>query len=168
MVRTRAESARALRGGVVAGILGGIVISAFMLLMAALTGGDLWATMKGSGAPFLGDRALAPGFDGPAVAVGLLGHFAVSVVWGVLFGLLCFGFSKGLTVLASLAWGIVVWLGMFYVLLPMLGLGRMVAGAPPGSAILEHLMFGLGVGVGFLPFQIETHRVLRKLRPPTL
>jgi hypothetical protein len=151
-------------GGVIAGILGGAVLSALLLVMNAAMGRDIWMALKGAGAPFLGERAHQPGFDGAAIALGVLCHFAVSIGWGVLFGLLCFGLSKPLTVVAGAFFGIVVWVGMYYVLLPAVGLGQAASSQPIATAILTHVLFGLVVGLGFLPFQQPR---LTTRNPPT-
>ncbi|GEM_PF-3059539 len=153
MVARNTEQTHAAYGGMIAGIVGGVAIAVFMLVMAYSRGGDLWMVFKGAGYPFLGDRALQPGFDALAIAVGTLSHFAVSITWGVLFGLLFFGLSSAATLVAGLLWGVVVWLGMFYVILPLIGAGFMARGMPVSLAVTEHLMFGIAMGVGFLPFQ---------------
>jgi hypothetical protein len=145
----------AATGGLIGGIVGGIAVSLVMLAGALGQKHDVWQPLKGASVPFLGDRAMAPGFDMTAVVVGVLSHFAVSIVWGILFGLLFYGLSKGATILAGAVWGIVVWLGMYYVLLPLIGLGKMAAGAPLGFAIIGHVIFGLAVAIGFLPWQRE-------------
>lgn len=152
----------AISGGIVAGLIGGIAISVFMLVAAITRGQDVWGVMKLAGAPFLGQRSLLPGFDLGAILVGIACHLAVSVVWGVLFAALFFGQSRSTTVIAGLFWGLVVWLGMFYLVLPIAGLMDVAAGVPVGMAVLEHLVFGLAVGVGFLPFQ----RPQPKMLPP--
>ncbi|HEU4728543.1 MAG TPA: DUF6789 family protein [Kofleriaceae bacterium] len=145
--------AHALGGGVVAGVIGGIVIALVMLVAAQLKEQDLWPSLKGAAAPFLGERAMQPGFDGRAVALGVVCHFAVSIVWGVLFAAIFYGLSRGATVAAGVLWGIIVWLGMFYLVLPIAGLSRMASGEPITMAILSHVIFGLAVAIGFLPYQ---------------
>jgi hypothetical protein len=149
----RATWRRAFGGGAVAGIVGGILISAYMLAMNVAEGRDLWLTMKGAGMPFLGERAAEPGFDLYAVLVGGASHFAVSIIWGVLFAMLFYGASKLGTIALGAVWGIVVWLVMFYLVLPLAGLSAIPKTVPLGQAVLEHLIFGLAVGIGFLPFQ---------------
>lgn len=144
---------RRITGGVFAGVIGGAVIAIFMLAVSIVKGQDVWSGMKMAGAPFLGERAMLPGFDLGAVLVGVLSHFAVSIVWGVLFGILFHGLGKPATVAVGAIYGIVVWLGMFYVVLPLFGLSEIARSAPVGMAVLEHVLFGLAVGVGFLPFQ---------------
>jgi hypothetical protein len=146
----------------VAGIIAGAVMSAIMLGVTAASGGDIWQAMKGAGTPFLGERAHQPGFDGTAVAVGVGSHFLVSIGWGMLFGAICYGLSRGATVVMGLFWGLVVWLGMYYVVLPLVGMGAMPKQVPIVRAILTHLLFGLALGLAFAPFQ---RRVLRPTRP---
>jgi hypothetical protein len=142
-----------IAGGAVAGIVGGVFIAVFLLLTNLAAGRGFWTTFKGAGAPFFGERAMEPGFDALAVLVGLVSHFAVSIGWGVLFGLLVYGLSKRATVLLGAVWGLVVWVGMYYVLLPVIGLGEIATSTPIAMAIISHLLFGLGVGLGFLPYQ---------------
>jgi hypothetical protein len=142
-----------LVGGVVAGVLGGAVLAIVLVASAIARGQDLWIPLKGAAAPFLGERAGLPGFDAEAVALGAAAHFAVSIVWGVLFAALGYGLSRGATVVGGALWGFAVWFVMYSVVLPFVGLARMAETAPVGPAILSHVAFGLAVGLGFLPFQ---------------
>jgi hypothetical protein len=144
---------QAAKGGAIAGLVGGAVLVVFALIMNLATGQDIWPGMKMPGFPFIGYRATLPGFDMGPVVVGLLSHFAVSIVWGVLFGVLVYGISKGATIVAGALWGIVVWLGMFYVVLPVVGLTLVARSVPVGFAVFEHVLFGLAVALAFLPFQ---------------
>ena len=161
-----AERGRALKGGIVGGIVGGVLVSLYMLFSQIAAGGGVWQVFKGAGAPFLGERAMRPGFDAYAVLVGIGSHFAVSIGWGILFGLLVFGLGRTATLLAGVALGLVAWIGMFYVLLPLLGLGAVAASVPVLAAIAEHVVFGLGVALGFLPFQVPLEQRARAdLRP---
>jgi uncharacterized membrane protein YagU involved in acid resistance len=151
--RNRFELAPALGGGLVAGVIAGVALTAIMMTTLAFRGEEVWQAVKGAAAPFLGDRALQPGFDGTVVVMGTLAHLGVSALWGLGFGLLAFGLSRAATLLAGAAWGLVVWVGMFYVVLPALGLGAMVDEVPVAYAIFEHVLFGFLVGLAFLPFQ---------------
>jgi hypothetical protein len=154
----RAEVKAALKGGAAAGAIAGAVLTAFMIVMAIVKGMDPWQTaLKGAAAPFIGDAAMRPGFELGPVLLGLVCHFAVSIGWGLLFGLLAYGLSKPMTMLAGALWGIVVWLGMFYVVLPLVGQGEMVRESPVITAVLYHVIFGIAVGAGFLPFQHRKH-----------
>lgn len=142
-----------VRGAVVAGLIGGAALAAFLLFVNLLTGQDIWVALKFAGAPFLGERATAPGFDFPAILVGGLSHFSVSIAWAVPFALLAFGLSRNQTLLIGAFWGLIVWLGMFGVMLPVLGLGVAAQSVPVATAILEHLLFGVTVAAGFLRYQ---------------
>jgi hypothetical protein len=144
---------RGLWGGVVAGIIAGAVLSAVMAIMNVAQGNDVWAGMKFAGTPFLGERAALSGFDAGAVLVGLLCHFAVSIGWAALFGVLVHGLGRGATVGLGAMYGIVVWLGMFYVVLPIVGMPEVAETMPVGMAVVEHVFFGIVVALAFLPFQ---------------
>jgi hypothetical protein len=146
----------AVKGGAVAGIAGGVVIALLMGLFDAVQGRDLWIGTKMAAYPFLGERVLQPGFDGGAVLLGLASHFGVSIIWGVLFGLLAFGLTSAGTIWFGLLWGLVVWIGMYYVVLPAVGAGEIARSAPLLGAVVNHLIFGLAVAIGFLPYQ-RTH-----------
>jgi hypothetical protein len=147
------KSIIALSGGVIAGIFGGIVLSLYGLLAAVASGADPWVTFKAPAAPFLADRAFAPGFDAGAVVLGILIHFAVSIGWGALFGFFAFSANAVRTVLFGAAYGVLVWFVMYRLVLPLVGLGALAESAPVGPAILEHIIFGLALAIAFLPFQ---------------
>ena len=148
-----------VKGGVAAGAFGGIALWVALLLDRADGTGDAFSVLKTAGAPFLGERALKPGPDWGAVAVGIVSHLAVSVVWGLIFAALFYGLSKVGTLVAGTLWGIVVWLGMFYVVLPLVGWWSIAQGMPPLRAVMFHLLFGLALGIGMLPFQHPRVRV---------
>ena len=160
----RRSLSHTLGGGAVAGVFGGLVIELLLLARSAALHGDLWRSLKFGAYPFLGARAIAPGFDAGPVVLGLACHLGVSAVWGMLFALLAFGMSRLATVAAGAIWGVVVWAVMYHVVLPLVGAGRVVKGAPVGGAILEHVVFGLAVAVGFLPFQREQGEHVRPRR----
>jgi hypothetical protein len=147
------RSGGAFKGGIVAGLVGGLVLSVFLLILNAAGGRDVWMGMKGAGLPFLGERAMRPGFDAVAVGVGVLSHFLVSVAWGLPFGLLFYGLDRARTVVLGVAWGFVVWIGMYYLVLPLAGAGQVARSAPVGMAILTHVLFGLSVALAFLRYQ---------------
>lgn len=143
----------AVRGGAVAGIVAGIVIAVWVMSIGAALGDDLSVAMKTAAYPMLGPRVLLPGFDATALLLGLISHVAVSLVWGVMFAFVAFGLARAGTVWAGLLWGIVVWIGMFYVVLPLTDAGVITQRTPIARAVVEHLVFGLAVGVAFLPYQ---------------
>lgn len=160
-VHRKDEFRRALGGGAVAGVIGGIVISLFMALAALAGGRDVWMGMKVAGAPLVGQDIIRPGFEAGPVLLGVAMHFAVSIGWGILFAALCYGMSRGSTMAAGAPFGVVVWLVMFYAVLPLFGMRAVADSVPVGMAVLEHVLFGLGLAVGFLPYQREVRAPVR-------
>lgn len=156
------ETTHEMRGGAaagaLAGLVGGVVLSLVMTLLSISSGADVWIGAKVAGAPFLGERAFQPGFDGAAVLVGLLCHFGVSIAWGTAFGVLFDGLSGTATVLVGLAWGVVVLIGMYYVVLPLAELRQLAASTPVARAVTQHLLFGFSVALAFLGFRNEQTR----------
>jgi hypothetical protein len=164
MVRSSSNEVRhAAVGGVLAGAVAGTVLTLMMVILTLARGTDPWYGVKGAAAPFLGQRAMEAGFDLFPVVLGFVTHLLISIAWAVPFALLVFGLGRALTVLAGAAWGIVVWVGMYHVVLPMVGLGSMVHDAPLSRAIGYHVFFGLAVGIAFLRWQREA-RALRAAR----
>lgn len=154
----RSERRDEIRGGLIAGLLAGAVLSLVMIAMNVFTGQDVWTGMKLSGYPFLREAALQPGFEPVAVLVGLLCHVAVSAGWGMLFGMIAYRMSRPATIAFGVCWGIVVWLAMFYLVLPVVGAGELAHSVPMGFAVAEHVVFGVVLAFGFLPYQLE-HRL---------
>lgn len=152
-----------VEGGFFAGLSGGLAVALWMMLMRVLQGANAWPAVKGASFPFLGERAFEPGFDGLAVSLGLVAHFGVSIFWGLLFAVAFDGLSRLGTVFAGLFWGLVVWVGMYYVVLPLAGAGEISRG-PIAPAVVSHLIFGLFVALGYLPFQ-RPAEARREVRP---
>jgi hypothetical protein len=144
---------QALWAGTVAGLVGGLTLAAFNLLLDLARGRDLWAGLKLAAYPFLRDRALAPGLDLGAILQGATAHLGISVIWGVLFGLMALGMSRPATVAFGILWGSAVWIGMYFFVLPLASAALLTRGTPTVLALGQHLVFGLGLGVGFLPLQ---------------
>jgi hypothetical protein len=140
-------------GGIVAGLVAGLVSSVLHAATALTTRTDVWAGVKGAAFPFVGERAMEPGFEPGLVVAGLVSHFFVSAVWGVLFAIAFKGLSRAGTVAAGFFWGVVVWVVMYYVVLPLVGADEITSNTPIWMALISHLAFGGAMGVAFLPFQ---------------
>jgi hypothetical protein len=151
-------------GGFLSGIIGGLFLSAMNLVMTALRGQSLWPVFKGAATPFYGERVMSPSFDLAPFAVGILCHFLISICWALAFAFLFYGLARSATLIAGAGWGFVVWIGMYYVVLPAVGLGAMARGMSPALPILEHVLFGLVVAAAFLPYQRTTGDRWRTLR----
>jgi hypothetical protein len=157
-VHSGSETRRAATGGIVAGLVGGVVLAAFLLLVNLTQGRDFWSVFKFAASPFLGMRAQVPGFDALAVLLGSLCHFAISAIWGLLFGLAFHGLNRKGTLIAGAFWGIVVWVGMFFVVLPIVGLGSVVSQVPVLLSLVEHVLFGVATAAAYVPYQRQVPR----------
>jgi hypothetical protein len=146
----RVPAAEPLIVGAVAGLVGGLVAAIFMTAVAVSSGSDAWVAAKVAGTSFLGSRALQPGFDAGAVLAGILGHLAVSAIWGALFGVLAATLPAPATMAAGVLWGMIVWLAMYYVVLPALGIAYVVSDTPLAVAAGQHVVFGVAVALTFV------------------
>lgn len=152
--KSKSERSHVLKGGAIAGVVGGLAIALIAILGNLAQGRGFWLGLKGASAVFLGPaRASAPGFDPSAVLLGVVIHFGVAMFWGMLFALVVYGASRATTIAAGIGWGFVVWVGMYYVALPLVGLAQMARAVPVGAAIVEHVIFGVATALGFLPYQ---------------
>jgi hypothetical protein len=154
MVKSPIEVRRAAARGATAGVIAGIVLTLIMTLMSATAGKDIWYGIKGASAPFFGERAMQPGFDAVPTVVGLVSHLVISGGWGALFGLVVEGLPRTATMIAGVVWGFVVWIGMYYVVLPIVGLSSMQHDAPVGRAIAFHLMFSIAMTAAYLLYPV--------------
>ena len=83
----RHPAARAIGGGLAGGLIAGVVLGVVAVMVASLGGYDISAGMKLAAWPVLGDRALLPGFDAPAIVLGMLGYLLAVAAIGALIGL---------------------------------------------------------------------------------
>jgi hypothetical protein len=151
--RAQETEIRASRGGLAAGTAAGAALLCLMLLRTYNAHQDLWRQLKLAGMPFLGARALESGFALGPVAIGVACHFGIALIWGLNFALLADGLSKTATLLAGALIGVACWLTMFHAVLPLFGLGHLAHLMPGRLAAFEHLIFGVYLGLGYLPFQ---------------
>jgi hypothetical protein len=142
-----------IRGGAIAGVAAGLLAGVCLVVSSALNGQAVWIPPKLASAPFFGERSLHPDFDALPLLVGLATHFAVCAAWGALFGAIFYGATRGATVALGALWGLVVWLAMHYGVLPLLGVANLLAIVPVGVSLIGHVLFGITLGVAFLPFQ---------------
>ena len=150
MIKSPIETRESLQRGAAAGIAAGIFLTLLMTVMSAAGGQDIWYGIKGASAPFFGTRAMEPGFDLIPVVVGFVAHLVISAGWGALFAVLVQGWNRTATAITGVRWGFVVWIGMYYVVLPSVGLSSMQNDAPVGRAIAFHLIFSIAMTVAYL------------------
>jgi hypothetical protein len=139
--------------GVLAGIAAGIVMIGVFVALAVARGGDIWPALKGPAVALLHERAFAPGFDLPAVGLGMLIHIALSAAFGAAFGFAVFGLSRATTLVAGAAFGLVVYALMFGVVLRLLGASPVLSGVSAPMIAAVHAFYGLCIATFFAPFQ---------------
>jgi hypothetical protein len=163
----------AVEGGVLAGVVAAGVLAVFCLLVWAfvalglfyaslylpasarvwlrqLAHGELWVPLKLNAYLFVGEPALAPGFDAGVILLGLLVQLVYGIVWGVPFGLAAIGRSAPVVILLGLLGGIAMWAVSGYVLYPAMGLGDLAKGP---ELLIQAIPFGLGLAIPFLRFE---------------
>lgn len=129
--------------GAVAGLVAGLVFVLLEMILVGMSGGSPWAPPRMMGAIALGPGVLPPPatFDAGIVAVGMIVHFALSVVLGVIFAALAarLAVSRGVLIGIGLLFGLAVYLVNFYgftALFPWFAMAR------NWMTILAHLVFG--------------------------
>jgi uncharacterized membrane protein YagU involved in acid resistance len=152
MVKGPNDTRQAVIRGGFAGVTAGVVLTLMMTVMSAAAGKDVWYGIKGAAAPFLRERAMDPGFDLGAVVLGLICHLAVSAVWGILFAILFYGFDRITKIVGGVLWGFAVWIGMYYLVLPAVGLASMQNDAPVMRAIMFHLFFSVAMTAAYMVY----------------
>ena len=84
-------------------------------------------------------------------AVGMVMHFFIgTVVYALSYALLAYRFLPGSPVVKGLVWGVVLWLGLELVGMPMMGAGlfSVKAGGMKAAipALIGHLVYGAQLG----------------------
>jgi uncharacterized membrane protein YagU involved in acid resistance len=137
-----------LRNGAVAGLVAGVVfLIVEMALVPTVGGGELWGPPRMMGAIALGEDVLPPPatFDAGIVAVGMIVHFALSAVLGVIFAIAAgaLKLSRAMSILAGAVFGLIVYVVNFYgftELFPWFAMAR------NAITIFAHLVFGGVIG----------------------
>jgi hypothetical protein len=88
-------------------------------------------------------------FDALALVLGLAGHMMNSVVLGVVFGIVVsrLGAGSGATIGLGMAWGALVFVGMWFVVLPAVDPLMLNLNGPVFLA--AHLMWGAALGLAW-------------------
>lgn len=118
---------RAVKHGMIGGILAGLVFPMFEMAMAAIQGQNPLGPLRMIGGIAVGEQALDPNFSILiAGAAGMAVHMVLSVVYGLVFGaaatlLPALVASLGVAAIAGAVWGTILWVVNFYVVAPVLG-----------------------------------------------
>lgn len=133
-----------VKAAVWAGIIAGLVfVIVEMVLVATVGGGSPWGPPRMMAAIAMGKEVLPPPptFDFGIVMVGMIIHFVLSVVLGLILGWVIskWRLSISMAVLVGLLFGLAVYLVNFYV---MTGLFPWFANARNMITTFAHLVFG--------------------------
>lgn len=142
--------------GAVAGMVAGAMMAMYaMIASATFLGQGFFTPLYGIASPLLGPQAMMTSMKqgiyftpGPAL-LGLVIHMLWSAFYGMLFALLAFGlrFKGMMALLGGVVYGFLVFLVMSYLVLPLVGAGQMPGMVGLPSFILEHLIFGMVLGL---------------------
>ncbi len=146
---------RAMVGGAVSGGVGGILMLALLVGRSLLNGQDWWVHFKLAAAPYLGAGAVTAGFEWVPVLLGFSAHLFIAQSWGTAFGSICYGMSRLPTLAAGLVLGLVSFVAMNFVMLPILGLHELMPVGSVDGALSLHLLYGAFTAACFLFFQRE-------------
>ncbi len=151
--------------GAIAGLGAGFTMGIVAIIVAISSGFGPWAPFNDvAGALFPGVLATGGGVNAATILVGILIHFTISVLLGMLFtalysGVLKLTFNFGVPITMGLAYSWIIWMVVRFAVLPWLGSG--VYEAP--AFIIAHGVFG--VTLGFLYPMLRNRPVAMAARP---
>lgn len=143
----KTDTARILGGGAVGGVIGGMVMAMFAMIFAAANGKGFLMPLKLIAATLFSKDAMSGGAG--VLLVGLMIHMMASIGWGIIFAAVmrrALSTANGIPIGAI--FGIVVWAIMTFVVLPLVNpVMRQSVSMMPGAWFIEHVLFGMGVGL---------------------
>jgi hypothetical protein len=147
---------RLLITGVIVGIIAGVMMAMYaMIASATFLGQGFFTPLYGIASPLVGPQAMMMSMKqgvyftaGPAM-LGLIIHMMWSALYGMIFALIASALRfKGIgAIMAGIAYGFLVFLFMSFVVLPIVGAGKMPAMVGYPSFLIEHLLFGMVLGL---------------------
>lgn len=141
-----------LREGIVAGLVAGSVFAIFQMLLAAAVGQPLWMPWAYAASILLGQSALALPFSLSFFIVGFLVHYALSALFGLIWGAIAKSVSPpvrdsyGGHAAASMMYGLLLWLVNFQVLARIFWPWFLDVSLP-GQILLHVVTWGLPLGL---------------------
>ncbi len=137
---------------VVGGVIASLVIAMWEMVVEAIIpdGAGFFGPPIAIGAAIVRDlqgSANPIPFDGLALILGLMGHMMNSVILAAVFGLIVsrLSLSSGRTALGGMAWGVAVFIGMWFVVAPLID--PLMLNVNAAAFFLGHVMWGLALGV---------------------
>jgi len=136
-------------GGAIAGLIGGAAMTIVGAMLAASVDNDVWLGPRQIATMVYGQAALSDPGIGPIV-VGTLLHLLISALLGAVFGIvsrrwLHLPSDYGMPVWIGVAYGIMIWLVAYFVVLPLVNPTLLTTYAP--SFIIQNLVYGIVTGL---------------------
>lgn len=137
----------------VAGVVAGVVMAMFAMIVAALNGNGFWAPPRAITAVVFGTQHVGGGFAFGPVVVGMMAHMMLSAMFGAVYAALL-GIAARQAALvtqlvAGMVWGGVLWAMNTYLVADVFLNGSEVftSSMPAWTWFVAHLMFGGALGV---------------------
>lgn len=144
-------SSDALKRGALGGLLGGVVMAMWSMIVMWLIGVGFWTPLNLLAHTFWREVPLDGAFSWPGLLIGMVVHMMMSVVLGLVLAALVGATGRvggspiGLAAV-GMAYGLVVWLVNQYGIWPLIDRAAAEAFTPWVFAV-GHLMFGLVAGL---------------------
>jgi hypothetical protein len=150
-----------LGAGAVGGLVAGIVMAMWSMIVLWLIGEGFWTPLNLIAHTFWRDAPVGATFSAGAMILGAIVHMMMSIILGIVYAWWAERSRSGppLIVAGAVVYGVVVWLVNQYVLWPLID--SVAANAfTPWVFGVGHVMYGLVLGLALLP-------ALRRTRPTT-
>ncbi|RMF08675.1 MAG: DUF2938 family protein [Alphaproteobacteria bacterium] len=136
--------------GIIAGLIATAVLSVLMLLKG----------MMGM-MPDLNVIQMLAGMMGRGALMGWIAHFTIGAIYGLVFAQIAGGGTTGTAVARGVVLGVVGWLAMMIVLMPMAGGGVFGLAMPSGvmvpiATLMLHGIFGAVLGFSYAKLTGDT------------
>jgi hypothetical protein len=142
--------------GAIVGIIAGMVMAMYaMIASATFLEQGFFTPLYGIASPLVGSEAMMTSMKqglyfalGPAL-LGLVVHMMWSAFYGAIFGVVASRLQLAGTaaVVGGMVYGVVMMIVMSFIVLPIVGAGAMPGMIGWPSFTIEHLMFGLVLGL---------------------
>ena len=159
-LRMRSHRMEARRPDWTAAAVAGFVAGAILMVVelfwsTAFLDGNPWATSHKIAAMVLGRDALqATGFSVSVVAMALVTHYVLGILFGVVLSIILAAFhfdsSSGMVLLAGAVFGAVLYLFNFYV---MVNLFSWFADMRGWATFFAHLIFGMAAAIMYMKLE---------------
>lgn len=137
---------------IVVGMVAGMAMAMFAMVVAALAGDGFWAPPRAIAASVFGTGHAGAGFVLGSVLAGVVIHMMMSGGFGIVYalfaGLVTRTLSVGAQLMLGMAWGLILWAVNTALITPRLAGGQLFTQAMPAWAwLVAHLMFGAALGL---------------------